>query len=75
MSIPPASQRRLIELYQIYRCTNEEKQLLVSECIRMVQYWAKDTNAQTLLKGDGIDVMEGIGESCGLGIWITMMAS
>lgn len=41
----------------------------------MVQYWAEDTDAQTLLKGDGIDVMEAIGESCGLGIWITMMAS
>lgn len=44
-SIPPTSQRRLIELHRLRRRANEERQLVLSECIRMIQFYDQPSNA------------------------------
>jgi len=48
MSIPPASQRRLIELWRLRKRANEERQLLVSECIRMVQFYDQPSYVESV---------------------------
>lgn len=40
--IPPASQRRLIELSRLCRRATEEQQLLNAESLRMVQFYSDD---------------------------------
>ena len=40
MSIPPASQRRLIELCHLCRRATEEKQLVIAESLRMLQFYS-----------------------------------